>query len=143
MIGHAKLPLDHLGHPGTGPDCTTKAIGFCPFGQQLREQGQFSFGQFRRSSLGRTDCKPALPSSRTAFIHLLTAISVTPKASATSACVQSARLSSSARNRRISFPSRVRINIFLMFTLYTMRAKPINAAIYKKENLVGSNDQVR
>ena len=26
MIGHAKLSLDHLGHPGTGPDLTPEAI---------------------------------------------------------------------------------------------------------------------
>src|SRR5205823_14991042 len=62
--------------------------------------------------------KPALPSSRTALIHLLTARLETPRASAISSCVQSARLSSNARYRRLSFQSGMRIFLVLMIVSY-------------------------
>src|SRR2546423_2387072 len=54
-------------------------------------------------------CKLSMPCFCTAVIHWLTATFVTPKASAISCCVQPSRLSSSARQRRISFQLGVRV----------------------------------
>jgi len=85
-----------------------------------------AFESWGAAPLWGRECKAASPPSWTAFIHLLTAILVTPGASATSACVQPSRLSSSARNRRISFQSGVRMRPLFMRTLYVTRGKPIN-----------------
>lgn len=37
MVAHAKLPLDHLGYPWTGPDLTPETKAFCSLRQQVRD----------------------------------------------------------------------------------------------------------
>ena len=59
-------------------------------------------------------CKLMAPCFCTAAIHWLTATFVTPNASAISCCDQPSRLSSSARQRRISFQSGVRAAVLTM-----------------------------
>ncbi len=64
-------------------------------------------------------CKLVTPCFCTAVIHWLTATFVTPKASAISCCDQPSRLSSSARQRRISFQSGVRMLVVTMPAVVT------------------------
>jgi hypothetical protein len=63
--------------------------------------------------------KASPPLPRAAFINLLTAAFVTPSASAISSWVQPSFLSSSARKRRISFQSGLRIGLEVMFQILT------------------------
>src|SRR5919198_96378 len=80
-------------------------------------------------------CNPALPSSRTTFIHCLTARVETSRASAISSWVHPACLSSTARYRRFSFQSTLRVRFLFMLAVYQscVMREPINAAIYNKE----------
>src|ERR671922_2945408 len=77
-------------------------------------------------------CNPALPSSRTTFIHCLTARVEISRASAISSWVHPACLSSTARYRRFSFQSTLRVRFLFMLAVYQscVMREPINAAIY-------------
>src|SRR5581483_2903853 len=78
-------------------------------------------------------CKPASPFSRAALIHLLTALSEMPKASAISSRVHPSRLSSRARYRRTCLQSGVRAwSVFMPAHYQCLGGEPINATICKE-----------
>ena len=53
VVEHTELLLDDLGHPSTGPDVTTEAIGFCAMREKIRDELFLLFGQAGRCARSR------------------------------------------------------------------------------------------